>query len=357
MEELWVKIKLFLVKFYHFKNRSRIKRYSVPIVLIALVFLTKSLFYPFLGQNSAFLMVSFIVAVSASYGGLGPGFFATFLSAILIYTVFLPKDASVHPFVGDFAVTLIFIFEGIIISIVSEARFQLENQKDEFIGFVAHELRNPLTAVKGFSGLISNSAKANGYQKILSYGEQINAQSDKMMELINDLLDITRIEIGKFNYNESFFPIDALIKEVISHQQIISKNRTLEHKTHIKKIIYGDRYRIGQVITNLISNALKYSPETKKVVVKLEANKKAILVSIRDYGLGIAKYDQKKIFSRFYRTDAVQRNKSEGLGLGLYICNQIVRHYNGKLWVFSKVGEGSTFYLQLPLGNRLNRDN
>lgn len=352
MKELWSNVKILLSHLTHFQKRNRIKRYGLPLLLVSLVFLIKHYFHQFLGDNSAFLMVSFIVAASSWYGGFGPGIFATLISAALTFFVFLLPDISYHPLAGDIVLTVVFLVEGFIISVVSEARFEMEDQKDEFIGFVAHELKNPLAAIIGFAGLVSKNAESNGYEKISSYGESINDFSNKMLELINDLLDITKIEIGKFTYTDSFFNLNDLAKEVIAHQRIIAKNRAIELKGSSRKILYGDRYRIGQIVTNLLTNALKYSPETKKITAQLRENKECILLSIRDYGLGIAKSDQQKIFSRFYRTNRVQRSKAEGLGLGLFICNQIVRHHKGKLWVKSKEGKGSTFILELPVAKK-----
>ncbi len=347
MEELWVKIKVLLVHLTHFQKRNRIKRYGLPVLLITIVFFLKNYFHDVLGHNTAFLMVSFIVAVSSWYGGLRPGIFATLLSATLTYFIFLKYDISTSPFVGDLVLTAIFIVEGVIISIALEARFEMEEQKDEFIAFMAHELKNPLAAVIGFSNLIVEKAKGN--DKTTSYGHSIAEATNKMLELINDLLDIASIEIGKFTYSDSFFNMTDLATEVIAHQRIIAKNRTIEFKGLSKQMLYGDRYRIGQIITNLLTNAIKYSPQKKKIIVKLKETKGKVSLSVRDFGLGIAKKDQKQIFSRFYRAHDVVRSKSEGLGLGLFICQQIIRHHKGKLWVKSKIGHGSTFFLELPL--------
>lgn len=350
VEEVWGSVKILLTKLTHFKKRNRIRRYGLPLVLIGLIFLIKHYFHSILGSNSAFLMVSFVVVVSSWYGGLGPGFFSTFLSALLVYFTFLTEDTVHHPFIGDMVVIIIFIAEGSIISLASEARFEVEEQKDEFIGFLAHELKNPLAAIVGFSGLIINTAKNNGNSRIRHYGEQISVQSGMILDLINDLLDITKIEIGRFTYTDSFFDIAYLAKEVIDHQKIIMNNRIIEFHNSLQRanILYGDRYRIGQVIINLITNALKYSPQTKKVIIRLAQKKGVVILSIQDFGLGIAIRDQKKIFSRFYRADMVQRNRSDGLGLGLYICNQIAQHHKAELKVKSKEGKGSTFYFIIP---------
>ena len=346
MEDLWDKIKRTLVQFTHFQKRNRIKRYGFPLVLILLVFLVKHYFHPILGDNSAFLLVSFVVAASSWYGGFGPGIFATFLSALAAYFLYLSQDLNTHPFSGDLIVLTVFIIEGLIISITSEARYEMEKQKDEFISFVSHELKNPLAAIKGFAQLIGRSRKID--TRITSYGEQIGIQSDRVLELINDLLDITTIEIGKFTYKNEIFNIDDLAKEVILHQRMVSPNRIVKIAGGTKKMIYGDKYRIGQVIVNLLTNAIKYSPDNTLITLKLKEQRDLIYVSVKDYGIGIAKDEQSRIFNRYYRTKNVQKKRSEGLGLGLYITNQIIKHHSGKIWVQSKLGKGSTFAISLP---------
>ena len=226
----------------------------------------------------------------------------------------------------------------------------MENQKDEFIGFVSHELKNPLATIKGFAELtILNKKQANQQARTRTYGEQINIQSDRILELINDLLDITKIEIGKFTYKKDIFEIDDLVKEVVLHQKLITPNRTIQLIGSTKKTISADQYRIRQVIVNLLTNALKYSPDSQKVTIKLKRQRAAILVSISDHGLGISKDEQSRIFDRYYRTKNVQKKRSEGLGLGLYITNQIIKHHHGKIWIESQPGKGSTFYFSLPL--------
>lgn len=352
MEKAWDTIKRALVQLTHFQKRNRIKRYGIPIFLVILIFFIKHYFHPILGDNSAFLLVSFIVAVSSWYGGIGSGVFATALSLSLIYFLYLSNDRAYHPFIGDLVLLAVFTIEGIIISIVSEARYEVENQKDDFISFVSHELKNPLATIKGFAQLVIHSSKKNKYERVEEFAAEINNQSDRILELINDLLDITKIEIGKFTYQNDIFNFDELVKEVITHQKIIFPNRNIKMVGRTNNVIFADKYRIRQVIVNLLTNALKYSPETKGVILRLRSKKESILMGVRDYGIGIAKDEQARIFDRYYRTKSVQRKRSEGLGLGLYITNQIVKHHRGKIWVESRMGKGSTFFINLPVNSQ-----
>ena len=349
VDDLWANIKVFLARMARFKKRSIFKRYGLAFFLVVISFFFKSYFQEFLGHDSAFLMVSFIVAVSSWYGGFGSGIFATIISAIFVYFTYLARDPSIRFVWEDVTVIAIFLIEGTMISIVSEARFQMEDQKDEFIGFVAHELKNPLAALKGFTSLLTMYARKNKDEKAFMYGQKINDQAGKILELTNDLLDITKIQAGKLTYTDSTFKLKDIVKEAIFHQQMLLKGRFIEFHGTSRHLLFADKYRIGQVITNLLTNALKYSPDTKNIRVSLKDTVKSVIVSVKDSGIGISPKDQTKIFDRFYRTGGAQRSRTDGLGLGLYISSQIVNRHNGKLWVKSKQGKGTTFYLELPL--------
>lgn len=349
MEEFWYTTKRLLTMFTHFQKRSRLERYGFALVVTFSVLLLKAYAYPYLREDGSFLLLALVVVVSSWYGGLGPGLFSTLLATFLNYITFLVKDEMYHPVQSDMLLSVIFMIEGLAISILSEARYESDQQKDDFIAYLAHELKNPLSAISGFSTLITKNARKEGYEKIYSYGEIITDSSTRMLQLINDLLDIAKIEIGKFSYKDSFFNMLELTKEVVNQQEVISKNRKFVFKGKTKQILFGDRYRIKQVVINLLTNAVKYSPENKEIHIRLKENKEKITLKVRDFGPGIARSDQRKIFNRFYRVSGDSRNKSDGLGLGLYICGQIVKRHKGKLWVESKLKKGSTFYLELPL--------
>lgn len=348
-EEVWYKIKRTLVQLAQFQKRSRLKRYTFPLVLVAFIFLTKHFLHPVFGKNSAFLLASFIVAASAWYGGLGPGFFATILAAIATYILYLSTDIATHSFAGDFIVLLIFIVEGLAISIVSEARYEVEKQKDEFISFVSHELKNPLAAIRGFAELTIRSTRISKNERVKGYGEQIRGQADKILELINDLLDITKIEIGKFTYSNEIVDVDDLVRDIVMHQRIIAKNRKINLVGRLSKTITGDSYRIRQAIVNLLTNALKYSVENKPVTIRMRSNMDRIHISVRDYGVGIPEDEQSRIFDRYYRTRNAEKKRLEGIGLGLFITNQIVKHHEGDISVNSEPGRGSIFTIILPV--------
>lgn len=349
MQMIWDKIKMVLMQFAHFQKRNGIKRYGFPLLLTLVVFTIKGYFHTLLGDSSAFLLGSFIIAASAWYGGLKPGIFATLLTGVATYFVCLPEGHLYQVSLSNILLLGTFMIEGLIISIASEARYEMENQKDEFIGFVSHELKNPLATIKGFASLIISSVKNSGDDKLLSRAKEINDQSDRILEMINDLLDITKIEVGKFSYKSELFCMEDLVKEVIVHQRLISKDRTISLNGSSKSAMVADRYRIRQVLINLITNAIKYSPEDKKVLINFRERNNTVEVSIKDYGIGISREDKQKIFDRYYRTIGAQKGRSDGLGLGLFISNQIIKYHHGKIWVRSEPSKGSTFYISLPL--------
>lgn len=352
MEKLWGKFRVFLARFAYLKRRSRIRRYTVPVLLTLVAYLVELYLYESyvlitLDEAAAFFTLTIIVTISSWYGGLGPGILATILSTIGNY--FLLIALGHYSQLGNIVLSIFFILEGVVISIISEARYESEEQKDEFIAFAAHELKNPLSSVRGFAELILNKTKSNQDQKVFAYAQEIQTQSDKLLELINDLLDVTKIEVGKFSYKDELIDMNSLVKEIISHQKVINKNREIILTGKSSQIVRGDRYRIGQVITNLMTNALKYSPENRKVLVNIKNKNHSVIISVKDFGVGISQKDQTQIFSPFYRTTKAQTSKSEGLGLGLYIASQIVLYHQGRLWVKSTQGHGSTFFMELPI--------
>lgn len=351
VEKFWFKFKLYLVKLAYLQKRSRTRRYGFSIILITLILLLDIFFlnadYFFIHSQTIILLV-FILVVAASswYGGLGPGILATVFISIINYLL-LRGDLPFFPETDDLLITFVFIIVGFFISVISEARYEVELQKDEFIALIAHEIKNPLSAIKGFAGLLNQSCK-NGHSRISRYTEEIDFQSDKVLELINDLLDVTRIEVGKFIYKDELFDFDSLVKRIVSNQGIINIKREITLSGNSKRIIKGDGYRIGQVITNLLTNAIKYSPEKSPVRVFVKGVKNGVVLTVRDHGIGIPKSEHRAVFNQFYRTRGAERGRAEGLGLGLFISSQIIKYHRGKLGVKSNGIKGSTFYIEIP---------
>ena len=228
-------------------------------------------------------------------------------------------------------------------------RKRLERQKDEFIGIVSHELRTPVTSLKVFAQLLekrfSKSGDHQNAELLMKMGTQIN----KLARLIEDLIDVTKLETGKLQLHEVEFDLASLINEVAEEMQRTTTHHTIRKEDLEPTIIRGDRDRIGQVLTNLLSNAIKYSPQADSILIKTFLDDKQVTVSVVDAGMGIPLEKQKLVFQRFYRVDEKNLETISGMGLGLYISAEMIKRQGGNMWFVSTPGHGSTFSFSLPL--------
>jgi PAS domain S-box-containing protein len=229
------------------------------------------------------------------------------------------------------------------------ARKKLERQKDEFISMASHELKTPVTSLKGFLNLLQRRLTSPEDEKELHYLSRMNAQVHKLTKLINDLLDISKMQTGQLVYREEHFDLDALVQEIVENIQGTTQTHHLLLEGLTEAEAFGDRDRIGQVLINLLNNAIKYSPQASTVVVRVAKDQNNTLVSVQDFGIGIAKEHLQKIFERFYQVTDTEERTYPGLGIGLYISLEIVKRHGGQIWVESKKGEGTTFHFTLPL--------
>lgn len=325
----------------------RLQRYGLVLLLLCTVFPLKFLIHQIFADLIAFYSLTFIVALSAWYGGLGPGILATILSALINEFFFIPP-ANTFTFSENMILTGFFIIEGLVISLISEARRRADYQKDEFIAFASHELKNPLTVAKSYANLIKQISLRKSEKKISEYAQIVESYINKTSDLVSDLLDMTKIEVGQLTFTDREFKIKELILGVIQDQSIVQKTHKIIFTGSSNKVIYGDEYRISQVLVNLISNAIKYSPYANVVRIKLKNSNNGVELSVRDFGIGMSNLESAKVFTRYYRSKKINNQKIEGLGIGLYITKQIVKRHKGKLWVKSQVGKGSTFFFYLP---------
>lgn len=227
---------------------------------------------------------------------------------------------------------------------------KLQTQKDEFISTVSHELKTPVTSIKAYAQLLHRSLAAGQNPDIQKrFLERMNIQIVQFESLIKDLLDISRIEAGKFNLNEDEFDIGEMLKELISDLQIITNSHTLTITENYPVTIKADKNRIMQVITNLVTNAVKYSPENDTIQICSRLNGNSLIFSVTDFGIGIAEHQKQFLFERFHQIERSNTGTGFNLGLGLYISKEIISRAGGEIWIESEVGEGSTFYFSLPL--------
>ncbi len=221
--------------------------------------------------------------------------------------------------------------------------------RDDFISVASHELKTPVTSVKIFTQVLQKHADENGDKKASLSLEKMDKQINKLTELIYNLLNIAKIQTGRLEFNEKVFDFDQMVHEAVDVMQHMTTKHTLQLQGITNKKIRGDEDRIGQVLSNLISNAIKYSPTSDKVIITLTTKKDSIGVSVQDFGIGMDREHLDKIFHRFYRVSSNTDKTFPGLGIGLYISNEIIKRHNGRLWAESKTGYGSTFYFTMPI--------
>lgn len=238
-----------------------------------------------------------------------------------------------------------------VINIISDLteRKELERKKDDFISIASHELKTPITSIKGFIHLLRKEHLSYEESKSFRYIDRVDRQLEKLAELVEDLLDISRLEAGKLKYRLEKFNMGDLIKDVIGDMRTISDNYEISLSNGVSAKVYADKERISQVLINFINNAIKYSPNKNKVDVFVKKVEKDIIVGVKDYGIGIEDNEKDKIFDRFYRVKDMYDKTFPGLGVGLFISREIVEKHKGKIWVESKKGEGSTFYFSIPV--------
>lgn len=235
---------------------------------------------------------------------------------------------------------------------------ELDQMKDEFVSVASHELRTPMTAIKGYAWMLQKGKYLNRLnQKQKEYLEKIVSSTNRLISLVNDILDVSRIEGGKIKLNLEAGSIDEVIEEVITEIQpkAMDKNLVLSFKKEgIIPSVLIEKKRVYEIIMNLIGNAIKFTPEAGKITLSRKEKGKMIEISVSDTGRGIAKNDIPKLFKKFGRLEHsfALISESSGTGLGLYITKALVELHGGKIRVTSKVGQGSTFTFSLRIAKR-----
>ena len=227
-----------------------------------------------------------------------------------------------------------------------QVRKEDTQDKDDFIRMASHELKTPITSLKGYVQILEKiSPKKMGTKSIL---QKMNNVVNRLTRLTADLLDLSKIDAGRLELNKEAFAIDPLIRDTIVAAQKTTRTHRLVASGRTNKKIFADKDRIGQVLTNLISNAIKYSPGSKWVNISSQANENEVIISVGDAGIGISKQDQGNVFDRFYRAESSDEQTYPGFGIGLFIAAAIIKQHLGRIWVKSIKGKGSTFYFALP---------
>jgi PAS domain S-box-containing protein len=231
---------------------------------------------------------------------------------------------------------------------------EIDQLKTEFVSVASHQLRTPLTAIKLFTDMLRREevGKLNEGQK--TYIENVHESTERMVRLVNDLLNVTRIESGRLRIEPQPVDVGDLVKSIAGELKPLAENDGKTIELNFKDELKGiplDQNLIRQVVHNLLANAIRYSAKDKgKVVCTVEKSSKNFFqISVKDNGIGIPKKVQPRIFEKFYRADNAVKSITEGTGLGLYVSRMIVEVSGGKVWFESEENKGSTFFVQLPL--------
>lgn len=236
---------------------------------------------------------------------------------------------------------------GVVADITEQRRD--DQRKNDFIGMVSHEMKTPLTSLSGYLQLLRlNTGAEDGFAT--SMLDKSNKQISKITTLINGFLNVSRLESGKIQIDKQRFDMAVLVKEAEEETMAMYNSHRIVFAPVGETFVTADRDKIGQVINNLISNAVKYSPLNTRIVVACVTVDGCAIVSVKDEGIGVKEEDEAKLFERYYRVNNDNAASVSGFGIGLYLCAEIIKRHEGKIWVESEVGKGSTFLFTLPLG-------
>jgi two-component system, chemotaxis family, CheB/CheR fusion protein len=232
---------------------------------------------------------------------------------------------------------------------MEEEKQMLVEQREDFLGIASHELKTPITTIKGYTQMLHQRFTRAGDEQAAMLLGRMDAQLDKLIRLIGELLDLTRMEAGQLPWHNVEFDLNLLVRDTVEAMA----HTTARHQIRIEGVVpfpvVADRERMEQVLVNLLSNAIKYSPHADTVLVHLAVEQNRARMSVQDFGIGIEPAKQTQLFERFFRVSDVEHETFPGLGLGLYIAAQIVQRQGGQIWVESHKDAGSTFVFTIPL--------
>src|SRR5437588_841158 len=222
-----------------------------------------------------------------------------------------------------------------VVTIVNDIteRILAEQRKDEFISMTSHELKTPVTSLKGFTNVLQRRLLKQGDAQTLHYLSRMDVQLNKLTKLISDLLDMSRMQSGKLDLQIEPFDLDTFIHETVENLQAATLTHQILVEGRADAQIEGDKDRLGQVLINLLTNAVKYSPQADKVIVRVRRDAEQVIISVQDFGIGIAGVHHQKIFERFYQVTDSEEKTYPGLGIGLHISHVIVERHSGRIWV------------------------
>lgn len=276
----------------------------------------------------------------------------------IVVTYAVASNKIDDPFVVSLlviAVTGALLIISFIITNSFERIADASRMKTEFISIISHQLRSPLTNLRFSLDFLNSSKLATSEEDRKEYYAILKENTQRMGDLIDNLLTVSRIETGTFPLKKEKVPLDGVTARLIEKFKpfIIASNVkvSLKEEKDLPNIT-GDRLWIEQVIENLLDNAIKYTEGGGEIMIEIKRKGKNVLFQIKDTGVGIPKTEQKLIFGKFFRSDNALKKQTEGTGLGLHIVKKVVELSKGKIWFKSKEGKGTTFYFTLPYNKK-----
>lgn len=224
-----------------------------------------------------------------------------------------------------------------------------EYDQDLFIASLGHELKTPLAVLSSYTHLLEQAFIKKNYQQFKRYITIIEERTSNLIDLTNALLETISFGSGKMIFNDELIRIDAVVDDFVKQLQKTTSSHYLNYKSETKVKIKIDRDRLFQIVSNLINNAIKYSPKAKEIEIKVLKTEEYVQIQVKDTGFGISNKVASKIFKPFFREHRNKKQKLSGLGMGLFLTKQIVNHYGGDIYFITKKNEGSTFFVNLPI--------
>ena len=251
----------------------------------------------------------------------------------------------------------LFDSEGQLVNIIANVRDitrfrEAEEMKSTFISVISHELKTPVALIKGYAGTLRREDAHWDEETVRESVAVIEEEADRLTQLIDNLLDASRLQAGQMELNRGDVRLDRLAERIVTKLQPQAEGHTLELSfPGTFPPIRADEERLTQVLTNLISNAVKYSPEGGRILISGRYDHEQVYIAVTDEGIGIPAGEQERIFDRFYRVDSALTRRTQGAGLGLYLVKSVIDAHGGRIWVSSSPGKGSTFVFTLPRGD------
>jgi signal transduction histidine kinase len=220
--------------------------------------------------------------------------------------------------------------------------------RDDFISAASHELKTPVTSLKIYTELLLRQSTQRGDERTSSHLQKMNGQIERLAVLVSDLLDVSKIEAGKLELRREPVELWPVVDEVVEAVQTTTSKHHIEIQGNVERTVIGDRERLSQVVTNLLTNAVKYSPHADRIVVRIAETGSGASIEVEDFGIGIEEEHLDQIFDRFYRVTSADEKTFPGLGMGLFISHEIIRRHGGTMEVTSTKGRGSVFRFTVP---------